>query len=82
MNELQEKLFLQIEMCLLLKVHIKGMYIHTYIYFGKMIYVTNTNLPTTYGMCSTVTDVFRRVGFFSKIARNSLFLCVLSDKNT
>lgn len=33
MNELQEKLFLQIEMCLLLKVHIKGMYIHTYIHW-------------------------------------------------
>lgn len=55
---------------------------HVYTYIYTLVKWYMLQIPTTYGMCSTVTDVFRRVGFFSKIARNSLFLCVLSDKNT
>lgn len=54
---------------LLLSVHITCMYIYTCTLVKWKYYKNwgeNTNLPTTYGICSTVTRVFRRAGFFQK----------------
>lgn len=67
--KLQKTLSLQIEMFLLLSVHITCMYIYTCTLVKWKYYKNwgeNTNLPTTYGICSTVTRIFRRAGFFQK----------------
>lgn len=79
--KLQKILFLQIEMFLLLKVHIPGMYI--YMYIGKMkINITKMGeiiqiSLQLMGCVPTVTQVFRRVGFFQNREEFIIFMCLI-----
>lgn len=79
--KLQKILFLQIEMFLLLKVQIPGMYI--YMYIGKMkINITKMGeiiqiSLQLMGCVPTVTQVFRRVGFFQNREEFIIFMCLI-----